>query len=103
MILEHVVLDVTPGRQEEYESAFAEAKSLIASMPGFRSLRLERCIETPGRYLLLVEWERLEDHMEGFRGSPEFLRWRELLHHFYDPAPVVQHYELAVYELAATA
>jgi heme-degrading monooxygenase HmoA len=62
-------------------------------MPGFRSLRLSRCVERPNRYLLLVEWRRLEDHTEGFRNSPEYESWRVLLHHFYDPFPVVEHYE----------
>ena len=93
MILEHAVLDVLPGEVQRFEAAFADAKAIIASMPGFRSLRLERCIEQRSRYLLLVEWERLEDHTEGFRGSPAFERWRELLHHFYDPFPTVEHYE----------
>ena len=65
-------------------------------MAGFRSLRLERSIESPSRYLLLVEWERLEDHTEGFRGSEEYQRWRTLLHHVYDPFPTVEHYEAVV-------
>ena len=93
MILEVAVLDVLAGRESEYERAFAEATSIISSMPGFVSLRLERCIERPSRYLLLVEWETLEHHTEGFRGSPEYQRWRALLHHFYDPFPTVEHYE----------
>ena len=94
MILEHAVLDVAGGREPEFEAAFAEAKSIISSMKGFVSLRLERCIESPSRYLLLVEWETLEDHTEGFRGSAEYQQWRALLHHFYDPFPTVEHYEL---------
>jgi heme-degrading monooxygenase HmoA len=93
MILEHAVLDVRPGEAQRFEAAFAQAEAIIASMPGFRSLRLGRCVEQPSRYLLLVEWERLEDHTEGFRGSEEFQRWRALLHHFYDPFPTVEHYE----------
>jgi heme-degrading monooxygenase HmoA len=96
VILEHAVLDVVPGREAEYEVAFAEARSIIASMPGFVSLRLERCIEVPNRYLLLVEWETLEDHTVGFRGSDEYERWRALLHHFYDPFPTVDHYDNVV-------
>jgi heme-degrading monooxygenase HmoA len=93
MILEHAVLDVISGEEERFERAFAEAKAIIASMPGFRSLALDRCIEQPTRYLLLVEWERLEDHTEGFRGSREYEKWRDLLHHFYEPFPVVEHFE----------
>jgi heme-degrading monooxygenase HmoA len=92
MILEVAVLDVVSGREDAYEAAFAEAKGIISSMPGFVSLRLERCIEVTNRYLLLVEWETLEDHTVGFRGSEEYQRWRALLHDFYDPFPTVEHY-----------
>jgi heme-degrading monooxygenase HmoA len=62
-------------------------------MPGFRRLTLSRCLEDDGTYLLLVEWDALEDHTVGFRGSPEYQEWRRLLHHFYDPFPTVWHFE----------
>jgi heme-degrading monooxygenase HmoA len=93
MILEHAPLTVQPGREAEFEHAFAEAEDIIAGMPGFAGLTLSRCIERPNGYLLLVQWQRLEDHTEGFRASPEYQRWRDLLHHFYDPFPTVEHYE----------
>jgi heme-degrading monooxygenase HmoA len=93
MVLEHAVLNVISGEEQRFEGTFDRAKSIIGSMPGFRSLRLERCIETPSRYLLLVEWERIEDHTEGFRGSPQYEEFRRLIHHFYDPFPVFEHYE----------
>jgi heme-degrading monooxygenase HmoA len=92
VILEHALLDVVPGEEPAFEQAFEEARSLIAASPGFRALRLERCIERPAQYLLLVEWDQLEDHTEGFRRSPRYERWRRLLHHFYDPFPLVEHY-----------
>lgn len=92
-ILEHALLDVIPGTEAEFEAAFAEAKRIIAAVPGFVSLRLDRCIERPSVYLLLVEWHRLEDHTIGFRESPEYAEWRALLHHFYSPFPVVEHFE----------
>ena len=63
-------------------------------MTGFQSLDLQRCIERPSRYFLLVGWASLEDHTEGFRGSPEYSEWRRLLHHFYDPFPTVEHFSL---------
>jgi len=94
VILEHVTLDVVPGQEGAYEAAFAEAREIISSMPGFRSLALRRCIEQPSRYLLLVEWDSLDDHVIGFRQSAEYERWRALLHHFYDPFPTVEHYEV---------
>lgn len=63
-------------------------------MPGFESLQLQRCLERPSSYLLLVDWARLEDHTEGFRKSPQYEDWRRLLHHFYDPFPTVEHFTL---------
>jgi len=93
VILEHAVLDVIPGREDDFQDAFAAATEIISSMPGFRTLRLERGIEVRSRFVLLVEWDGLEDHTEGFRGSPEYQRWRALLHHFYDPFPLVEHFE----------
>jgi heme-degrading monooxygenase HmoA len=92
MILEHAVLQVRPGQPAEFESAFAKASPIIASMKGYHSHQLLNCVEDADRYLLLVEWETLEDHTVGFRGSPEYQEWKALLHHFYDPFPTVDHY-----------
>ena len=96
MILESAQLDVKADREAAFEAAFDEAKGIISSMPGFIMLELQRCIENRRRYLLLVKWETLEHHTIGFRTSPEYQRWKALLHHFYDPFPTVEHYE-AVY------
>ena len=92
MILEHALLPVKAGQEAAFEAAFAEARPIIASMPGFISLALHRGIESPATYLLLVEWETVEHHEVGFRQSPECQQWRALLHHFYEPFPVVEHF-----------
>jgi len=94
MILEIAILNVIPQRTGEFERAFAEAKGIIAAMPGFVSLELQRCMETAHRYALLVRWEKLEDHTQGFRNSPQYQQWKAQLHHFYDPFPTVEHYQL---------
>ncbi len=93
MITEHALLDVIAGREEEFVESMERAKAIVAASPGFVSLRVERCVERPSCFLLLVEWERLEDHTEGFRGSAGYQDWRAALHHFYDPFPVVEHFE----------
>lgn len=93
VVLEHARLCVVPGDAPAFEAAFAEAKKIISTMPGFLGLTLSRCVEQTGIYLLLVEWRRLEDHTEGFRGSAQYEQWRRLLHHFYDPFPAVEHFE----------
>ncbi|MGA2306123.1 MAG: antibiotic biosynthesis monooxygenase [Acidimicrobiales bacterium] len=96
MITEHAVLSVLPGRAADFIDTMDRAKTIIAASPGFISLRVARCVERPDTFLLLVEWETLEDHTEGFRGSDGYQEWRALLHHFYDPFPVVEHFETVV-------
>jgi len=93
MILETAVLNVKACQEAAFESAFGEAKTVIASAQGFISLELQHCIEVKSRYLLLVKWNRLEDHTVGFRESAQYQRWKQLLHHFYEPFPTVEHYE----------
>ena len=92
MILEIAILDVLPGHRGEFEEAFSKASTIIASMSGYISHELNHCIEKENRYILLVRWDRLEDHTEGFRGSEKYQEWKPLLHHFYDPFPEVEHY-----------
>ena len=96
MITEHAVLPVRPGLAREFIEAMDGAKAIIAASPGFISLRVARCVERPDTFLLLAEWEKMEDHTDGFRGSDAYQEWRSLLHHFYDPAPVVEHFETVV-------
>jgi heme-degrading monooxygenase HmoA len=92
VIREHALLPVRPGHEDAFEAAFAEARPLIEATPGFRGLTLSRSVESPSTYLLLVEWDSVEAHEVGFRESDRYGRWRELLHHFYDPFPVVEHF-----------
>jgi heme-degrading monooxygenase HmoA len=92
MVLEVAVLDVIPSMQEAFEEAFRTASPLIAASPGYISHELRKCIETRNRYLLLVRWQTLEDHTVGFRSSQRYLKWKDLLHKFYDPFPTVEHY-----------
>ncbi|RZJ12738.1 MAG: antibiotic biosynthesis monooxygenase [Rubrivivax sp.] len=93
MILEIAQLQVREGRGAAFEAAFAEARAIISSMPGYLGHELQRCLEQPGHYMLLVRWRTVEDHELGFRRSAEYQTWRALLHHFYDPFPTVLHYE----------
>lgn len=92
-MLEVAVLNVRPGEEADFETAFRLASPLIASMQGYLSHELRHSVENGSRYLLLVQWETLEYHTVGFRGSPEYQEWKRLLHHFYDPFPLVEHYE----------
>ncbi len=98
MILEMAVLHVRPGKAHDFESTFSQAQAIIASTPGYVSHQLQRCLEHPDKYLLLVHWRRVEDHVDGFRKSPQYHEWKRLLHHFYDPPPAVEHYEPVIFD-----
>jgi len=101
MILEVAKLDVQPGLEAQFESAFEKASAIISSMRGCRGHELQRCVEHPSRYILLVRWDSLEDHTVGFRQSAEYQQWRSLLHHFYDPFPKVEHYSYSLPDVHA--
>jgi heme-degrading monooxygenase HmoA len=96
MILEVARLDVRPTETAAFETAIRQALPLIEVTPGFIEFNLRRCIETPNRYLLTVSWKTLEDHTIGFRQSERYPQWRALLHRFYDPFPMVEHYSDAI-------
>ncbi len=93
MILEVAILDVKSSEEEAFEIAFGKAQAIIMTMKGYVSHQLQNCIERSNRYILLINWETLEDHTVGFRESEEYQEWRALLHHFYDPFPIVEHYK----------
>ncbi|MDQ8936097.1 antibiotic biosynthesis monooxygenase family protein [Acinetobacter rudis] len=83
MILEHVELHILPCQSEAFEQAMQQAKNLIAEMPGFLSLQLLKHHQLADRYLLCIQWQRIEDHQQGFRASAQYQQWKALLHHFY--------------------
>ncbi len=91
--MEAVMLRVKEGMEAKYEEAFRGASEIISSMKGYISHELHRCMEVEGKYLLLVQWETLEDHIIGFRQSNEYQEWKKKLHDFYDPFPTVEHFE----------
>jgi heme-degrading monooxygenase HmoA len=94
-VLEVAILDIKSGSSlDEFEAAFRMAERILSSMKGYVSHELLKCIEKKNRYILLVKWERLEDHVDGFRKAARYQEWKELLHHFCDPFPVVEHYEV---------
>lgn len=93
MITEHALLPVIEGMEVEFMAAFEQARPFISATDGFLGLHLSRSIETPHHFLLLVSWEDVEAHTVGFRGTPNYLQWKRLLHRFYEPFPVIEHFE----------
>jgi heme-degrading monooxygenase HmoA len=94
VILEHAVLTIKAGSEREFEAVFPQAVAYLAASKGYISHTLQRSIESPNRYGLFVQWQTLEDHTQGFRGSPAFGEWRGLIGPCFDSPPVVEHYRL---------
>ncbi|MEP6627327.1 MAG: antibiotic biosynthesis monooxygenase [Ginsengibacter sp.] len=94
MILEVAVLYIKRGEETQFEKDFSLAGKIISSANGYVWHSLRKCIEQENKYLLLVEWNTLEDHTNGFRKSEAYIEWKHMLHHYYDPFPVVEHFEM---------
>jgi heme-degrading monooxygenase HmoA len=93
VILEQAIFPIKPGGAETFAAAFARARKFIEAAPGFHKLEMRRGIETPDIFLLLVWWDSVEAHMEGFRQSEGFAQWRSLLGPHFAATPQVQHFE----------
>lgn len=91
MVTEIADFTVLPERQEEFADAAREGLRFVSDTPGFRSARLTRSVETPARFVLLIEWDSVEAHTVGFRESANFARWRGVVGPFFDGPPVVEH------------
>ena len=98
MIMEHALLQVKPGQADQFRAAMEQARPLIAAQPGFQSISVRGSFEDPDQFLLLVGWDRIESHAEGFRKSPEYLQWRDLLHDFYNPMPSVNYFGPSLFD-----
>lgn len=93
MIHEIALIAVKPGQEAAFEQAVAEAAPLFQRAKGCTGLTLQRTIERPSYYRLVIAWETLEDHTVGFRGSEDFHAWRALVAHLFDAPPQVEHVE----------
>ncbi|GAB1690542.1 antibiotic biosynthesis monooxygenase family protein [Krasilnikovia sp. M28-CT-15] len=92
MVLEVALIDVLPGHEDAFVADYRQGHPVLAGTPGCRSVRMTRGIESPSRFVLLVEWDSVAAHEENFRGTERFAQWRALIgKHFANP-PVVEHF-----------
>jgi heme-degrading monooxygenase HmoA len=91
MVLEIAEFIIRPGQEDEFTVAYGRAAHLLRETPGCLSVRMTRGLESPSRFVLLVEWENLTDHTEGFRASSSFRAWRAQLGSFFAGTPKVEH------------
>ena len=92
MVLEIADFAVLAGKEDDFVAAVAEGLRYVSDTPGFRSARLTRGVESPSRFVLLIEWDSLEAHTVGFRESENFARWRGVVGPFFDGPPRVEHF-----------
>jgi heme-degrading monooxygenase HmoA len=93
MILEVAIVKIKPDEISNFEAAFAKAAPIVASIPGYISHEMVRCVETRGKYHLLIRWENIDAHLVNFRQSPKFQEWRALIGGFFAEPPVAEHFE----------
>ena len=95
MILEHVDIHIHPGQQTAFDEAIQRGvNTVIAHAKGFRGFKVNKCIESPERYILMLFWDSVDDHMVGFRLSPAFTEWRAIVGPFFAEPPVMEHFNL---------
>ena len=95
MILEIADIRIQPGRQAEFEDAITRALRTVASRAkGMQGYKVNKCIETPERFVLQIFWDTLEDHTVAFRQGPLFTEWRAIIGPFFAQPPLVEHFEL---------
>ncbi|MFI5912794.1 antibiotic biosynthesis monooxygenase family protein [Dactylosporangium sp. NPDC051541] len=92
MVLEVALIDVLEGREDEFAAAYRKAHEVLATTPGCRSVRMTRGVESASRFVLLVEWESIEAHLDNFRATERFAQWRGLIGPYFDGAPRVEHF-----------
>ncbi len=95
MILEHVDIRIHPGQQAAFDEAILRGvNTVIAHAKGFRGFKVNKCIESPERYILMLFWDSVDDHMVGFRQSPAFAEWRAIVGPFFASPPMMEHFNL---------
>ena len=92
MVLELAILEIKQGQSKSFEKSFELASKIIEAQKGYINHELKKSVENKDKYLLMVNWETLEDHETGFRTSEDYQQWKTLLHRYYDPFPVVEHF-----------
>ena len=92
MVLEVALIDVFPGQEEGFATAYRIAHPILAGTEGCRSVRMTRGVESPSRFVLLVEWDSVAAHEQNFRGTERFAQWRALIGPHFAKPPVVEHF-----------
>jgi heme-degrading monooxygenase HmoA len=91
MVLEVAEIKITPGQENAFKEAYRAARELVRVSPGLRSMRMTQSVESPNRFVLLIEWDSVQAHEHGFRETDRFPKWREAIGPFFAEPPFVEH------------
>ncbi|NUQ90189.1 MAG: antibiotic biosynthesis monooxygenase [Glycomyces artemisiae] len=91
MVLEVAEIKITPGQEDAFKEAYRGARAFVEASPGCRSVRMTQGVENPSRFVLLIEWDSVEAHEQGFRETDRFSKWREAIGPFFAEPPFVEH------------
>ena len=86
------MINILAGREDDFVAAYGKAREVLTTTPGCRSVRMTRGVETPTQFVLLVEWDSVDAHLENFRATDRFTQWRGLIGPYFDGAPSVEHF-----------
>jgi heme-degrading monooxygenase HmoA len=92
MVLEVALFDITPGQEDAFAAAYRQGHAILTDTPGCRTIRMTRGIESPSRFVLLVEWDSVDSHLDNFRATNRFTQWRALIGPYFASPPVVEHF-----------
>jgi heme-degrading monooxygenase HmoA len=92
MVTEVADIHITPGTEQEFIAAYVGAHDILATTPGCLSVRMTRCVESPSRFVLLVDWDEIASHENNFRGTERFTQWRAAIGSFFAEPPLVEHF-----------
>lgn len=92
MVVEIADINVAPGAEAQFIATYKRLSEIIATTPGCRSVRLTRGVESPSRFMLLVEWDSVDAHLTNFRAGPRYGEWRDEIGPFFVGAPQMEHF-----------
>ncbi|HTR05088.1 MAG TPA: antibiotic biosynthesis monooxygenase [Paraburkholderia sp.] len=96
MVYEMAHITVSAGKNAQFEAGVKEALPLFHRARGCRGVELQRSVEEPNQYVLVVQWDTVEDHMVHFRESADFEEWRRLVGPYFEKPPAVGHTQVVV-------
>ena len=93
MVIEYIRYSIPAGQADQFIAAYATAANVLRDSSHCLGYELSRCTEEPTSFILRIEWESLDGHMNGFRRSPEFREFFASVRPFVGNLEEMRHYE----------